>query len=308
MLAGLGLTTAPVLGRAAREYRPVLYPGLYGKRETQQLPAAGQRLRRRDGDARQRQARPGPLKVNFSLYDAEGFATVSCEGIPPDLFREGAGGGGSKFPEKATRPRAHEARAKHDENYHPAGAEKAMVKIPPPATRWIRTLIMMPEYGHALLCSALGVARCCCPFTCCGAWARRRADDGVGRGVPAAVPICVAGAVFVLAHALWLTTSLYFLASPATEHAAAGVVPGWPPPGAHEGSLLGAADERLDRQWWCSAGRCRRDIVARVLAVMGMVCRFSGVHPVLPPACSPASLPAFPVEGRDLNPLLQDPG
>lgn len=29
---------------------------------------------------------------------------------------------------------------------------------------------MMPEYGHALLCLALGVGRCCCPFTRCGAW------------------------------------------------------------------------------------------------------------------------------------------
>ncbi|QOW90414.2 cytochrome c maturation protein CcmE [Salmonella enterica subsp. enterica serovar Bareilly] len=95
MLAGLGLTTAPGPVRAAREYRPVLYPReiLYGKRETQQLPAAGQRLRvggmvmpgsvRRDPDS---------LKVNFSLYDAEGSVTVSYEGILPDLFREGQGG------------------------------------------------------------------------------------------------------------------------------------------------------------------------------------------------------------------------
>ncbi len=47
VLAGLALTTALVPVRAAREYRPVLYPGeiLYGKRETQQLPAVGQRLR-----------------------------------------------------------------------------------------------------------------------------------------------------------------------------------------------------------------------------------------------------------------------
>ncbi len=47
---------------------------LYGKRETQQLPAAGPApARRRDGDARQRVRRdPDSLKVNFSLYDAEG--------------------------------------------------------------------------------------------------------------------------------------------------------------------------------------------------------------------------------------------
>lgn len=91
---GLGLTTATVL-YALRANIDLFYtPGeiLYGKRETQQLPAAGQRLRvggmvmpgsvRRDPDS---------LKVNFSLYDAEGSVTVSYEGILPDLFREGQG-------------------------------------------------------------------------------------------------------------------------------------------------------------------------------------------------------------------------
>lgn len=94
VLAGLGLTTALVL-YALRANIDLFYtPGeiLYGKRETQQLPAAGQRLRvggmvmpgsvRRDPDS---------LKVNFSLYDAEGSVTVSYEGILPDLFREGQG-------------------------------------------------------------------------------------------------------------------------------------------------------------------------------------------------------------------------
>lgn len=86
MLAGLALTTATVL-YALRANIDLFYtPGeiLYGKRETQQLPAVGQRLRvggmvmpgsvRRDPDS---------LKVNFSLYDAEGSVTVSYEGILP---------------------------------------------------------------------------------------------------------------------------------------------------------------------------------------------------------------------------------
>ncbi len=94
VLAGLALTTALVL-YALRANIDLFYtPGeiLYGKRETQQLPAVGQRLRvggmvmpgsvRRDPDS---------LKVNFSLYDAEGSVTVSYEGILPDLFREGQG-------------------------------------------------------------------------------------------------------------------------------------------------------------------------------------------------------------------------
>ncbi|VUC80610.1 ABC family protein [Salmonella sp. NCTC 11881] len=62
VLAGLGLTTALVL-YALRANIDLFYtPGeiLYGKRETQQLPAAGQRLRVGGMvDARQCQARPG---------------------------------------------------------------------------------------------------------------------------------------------------------------------------------------------------------------------------------------------------------
>ncbi len=125
-------------GGPGADHRPVLYalranidlfytPGeiLYGKRETQQLPAAGQRLRvggmmpgsvRRDPDS---------LKVNFSLYDAEGSVTVSYEGILPDLFREGQGWW-CRAPEKGNHVLAHEVLAKHDENYTPPEVEKAM--------------------------------------------------------------------------------------------------------------------------------------------------------------------------------------
>lgn len=94
VLAGLALTTAPAL-YALRANIDLFYtPGeiLYGKRETQQLPAAGQRLRvggmvmpgsvRRDPDS---------LKVNFSLYDAEGSVTVSYEGILPTCSARGRG-------------------------------------------------------------------------------------------------------------------------------------------------------------------------------------------------------------------------
>ncbi|ECC3147597.1 TPA: cytochrome c maturation protein CcmE, partial [Salmonella enterica subsp. enterica serovar Aberdeen] len=100
---------------------------LYGKRETQQLPAVGQRLRvggmvmpgsvRRDPDS---------LKVNFSLYDAEGSVTVSYEGILPDLFREGQGVVVQGTLEKGSHVLAHEVLAKHDENYTPPEVEKAM--------------------------------------------------------------------------------------------------------------------------------------------------------------------------------------
>lgn len=94
VLAGLALTISLVL-YALRSNIDLFYtPGeiLYGKRETQQMPEVGQRLRvggmvmpgsvKRD---------PQSLKVNFSIYDAEGVVDVTYEGILPDLFREGQG-------------------------------------------------------------------------------------------------------------------------------------------------------------------------------------------------------------------------
>lgn len=129
VLAGLALTITLVL-YALRSSIDLFYtPGeiLYGKRETQQLPEVGQRLRvggmvlpgsvKRDPDS---------LKVNFSIYDAEGAVDVTYEGILPDLFREGQGvvvqgelGAGHHV-------QAKEVLAKHDENYTPPEVKKAM--------------------------------------------------------------------------------------------------------------------------------------------------------------------------------------
>ncbi|AID25358.1 MAG TPA: cytochrome c maturation protein CcmE [Salmonella bongori] len=129
ILAGLALTLALIL-YALRSNIDLFYtPGeiLYGKRETQQMPETGQRLRvggmvmpgsvRRDPDS---------LKVNFSIYDAEGAVTVSYEGILPDLFREGQGVVVQGTLEKGNHIQAQEVLAKHDENYTPPEVEKAM--------------------------------------------------------------------------------------------------------------------------------------------------------------------------------------
>ncbi|EOX8434930.1 cytochrome c maturation protein CcmE, partial [Salmonella bongori] len=116
ILAGLALTLALIL-YALRSNIDLFYtPGeiLYGKRETQQMPETGQRLRvggmvmpgsvRRDPDS---------LKVNFSIYDAEGSVTVSYEGILPDLFREGQGVVVQGTLEKGNHIQAQEVLAKH---------------------------------------------------------------------------------------------------------------------------------------------------------------------------------------------------
>ncbi|HMU91230.1 MAG: heme lyase CcmF/NrfE family subunit [Pseudomonadales bacterium] len=80
--------------------------------------------------------------------------------------------------------------------------------------------------------------------------------------------------------------------------------------GAHEGSLL--LWLLLLAGWSFAVARFSRrlplDMVARVLAVMGAVA--TGFHLFLLTTSNPFArlLPIPPAEGRDLNPLLQDPG
>ena len=94
VLAGLALTIGLVLYALRSNIELFYTPGeiLYGKRETQQMPEVGQRLRVggmvMPGSV---QRDPNSLKVTFTIYDAEGSVDVSYEGILPDLFREGQG-------------------------------------------------------------------------------------------------------------------------------------------------------------------------------------------------------------------------
>ncbi|WP_437890119.1 cytochrome c maturation protein CcmE [Phytobacter sp. V91] len=129
LLVGLGVTFALVL-YALRANIDLFYtPGeiLYGKEQTQEIPAPGQRLRcggmvmpgsvKRDADS---------LKVTFSMYDARGVVDVSYEGILPDLFREGQGVVVQGRLENGNHIVAQEVLAKHDENYTPPEVSKAM--------------------------------------------------------------------------------------------------------------------------------------------------------------------------------------
>ncbi|EIM2306831.1 cytochrome c maturation protein CcmE, partial [Salmonella enterica] len=122
VLAGLALTTALVL-YALRANIDLFYtPGeiLYGRRETQQMPEVGQRLRVggmvMPGSVKRA---PDSLKVNFSLYDAEGVVEVTYDGILPDLFREGQGVVVQGVLDRRNHVQAKEVLAKHDENYTP---------------------------------------------------------------------------------------------------------------------------------------------------------------------------------------------
>ncbi len=118
---------------------------------------------------------------------------------------------------------------------------------------------MMPEYGHALLCPALGVALLLSVYPLWGV-ARGDARMMASAGVFARLLfICVAGAFFVLVHAFVVNdfTVAYVAGNSNTQLP---VWYRWPPPGAHEGSLLlwVLLMSGWTRRWRCSAGGCRR--------------------------------------------------
>lgn len=80
--------------------------------------------------------------------------------------------------------------------------------------------------------------------------------------------------------------------------------------GGHEGSLM--LWVLIQAGWAAAVARFSRgmplDAVARVLSVMGMIAVGFLLFIVVTSNPFLRTLPAFPVQGRDLNPLLQDPG
>ncbi|HDS4830121.1 TPA: heme lyase CcmF/NrfE family subunit [Citrobacter koseri] len=169
---------------------------------------------------------------------------------------------------------------------------------------------MMPEIGNALLCLALGVALLLSVYPL---W-------GVGRGdvrmMASARPfswllfILVMGAFLVLINAFVVNDfTVNYVASNSNTQLPVWyrVAATW---GAHEGSLL--LWVLLMSGWTFAVAvfsqRMPLDIVARVLAVMGMVSVGFLLFILFTSNPFSRTLPNFPIEGRDLNPLLQDPG
>lgn len=89
---------------------------------------------------------------------------------------------------------------------------------------------MMPEYGHALLCLALGVALLLSVYPLWGVArgdARMMASAGVFAWL---LFICVAGAFFVLVHAFVVNDfTVAYVAGNSNTQLPCGT--GWPPPG-----------------------------------------------------------------------------
>ncbi len=158
---------------------------------------------------------------------------------------------------------------------------------------------MMPEYGNALLCLALGVALLLSVYPLWGVARGDARDDGVGRGVRLAAVYLRGGRVYRAGARLCGQRLHRGLCRRQLEHAACRCGTGWPPPGGARGlaAAVGAAVERLDHGGGgvqpAGAGGYR----GPVLAVMGMVCAGFLLFILFTSSPFARTLPAFPVEG-----------
>ncbi|MDU5471917.1 MULTISPECIES: heme lyase CcmF/NrfE family subunit [Pantoea] len=169
---------------------------------------------------------------------------------------------------------------------------------------------MMPEVGSFLLCLALGLALLLSVYPLWGAVRQDARLMGLARPLASGLFLCIAGAFLVLVHAFVVNdfTVGYVAANsntllPVYYRIAAT----W---GAHEGSLL--LWVLLLSSWTLLVAIFSRgmpqDALARVLAVMGMINLGFLLFIILTSNPFTRTLPDFPIDGRDLNPMLQDIG
>ena len=169
---------------------------------------------------------------------------------------------------------------------------------------------MMPEMGNGLLCLGLGIALMLAIYPL---WGVSRGDQrmmAASRVLAWLLFLSVSGAFLILVHAFVVNdfTVRYVAANANTElplwYRVAAV---W---GAHEGSLL--LWVLLLTGWTFAVALFSQSmplaIIARVLAVMGMICVGFLLFILFTSNPFTRTLPEYPLEGRDLNPLLQDPG
>ncbi|WP_286882048.1 heme lyase CcmF/NrfE family subunit [Pantoea sp. UBA5037] len=169
---------------------------------------------------------------------------------------------------------------------------------------------MMPEIGTFLLCLALGIALLLSTYPL---WGAVRQD---ARLMAMARPL--AAGLFVLIAAAFLLLVWAFIANDFTVSYVATnsnsllpiyyrIAATW---GAHEGSLL--LWVLLLSTWTVAVAIFSRgmpqDALARVLAVMGMINLGFLLFILLTSNPFSRTLPDFPIDGHDLNPMLQDIG
>ena len=283
---------------------------------------------------------PGEIAARFVVTDTANDVTVQYDGLLPDLFEEGKGVVARGQLDRSGVMQAAEVLAKHDENYMPPEAGAALEAArslqiqnqtesdppPPPPVRFTRLvrlarpvcfippppprpLPMIPEIGHFALILALCLAVVQAMLPVCG--------KALGVGDPAAATRKAAWGQFLfLVVAFGCLTRAFVVHDFSVAYAAqnsnsqlpllyrvSGV---W---GAHEGSLL--LWVLMLAGWGAAVAALSRNIppetAARVVGVMGFIGIGFLLFTLL--ASNPFErLTPPPPEGRDLNPLLQDPG
>ncbi|EOV8958797.1 heme lyase CcmF/NrfE family subunit [Cronobacter turicensis] len=169
---------------------------------------------------------------------------------------------------------------------------------------------MMPEIGNFLLCLAAGLALLLTLWPQWGAMRQAPRLMALARPLACALFACLLGAFLILVHAFVVNdfTVLYVASNSNTE------LPVWyrvaATWGAHEGSLL--LWVLLMGAWMFAVAIFSRgmpqEAIARVLSVMGGINFCFLLFILLTSNPFTRTLPEFPIEGRDLNPLLQDIG
>ncbi len=254
---------------------------------------------------------PDSLEVRFELTDGAEKVTVYHHGILPDLFREGQGivaqgriGSDGRFV-------ADEVLAKHDENYMPPEVEDALEDRTPHGCGRTEdgALIMLPELGHFALILAVTLAAVQGIVPLAGAAIGRGSWMAVAR--PAATgQFLFIGLSFAILTYAFVTNDFSVAYAAQNSNSQLPLIyrisAVW---GGHEGSLLLWA--LLLTVWTVAVGLFSRklpaEMVARVIAVMGLVSTGFLLFMLLTSNPFERIWPA-PMDGRDLNPLLQDPG
>lgn len=169
---------------------------------------------------------------------------------------------------------------------------------------------MMPEIGSFLLCLALGLALLLSIYPLWGAARQDGRLMALARPLTWGMFLCIAAAFLVLVHAFVVndfTVGYVATNSNSLLPVYYRIAATW---GAHEGSLL--LWVLLLSTWTLAVAIFSRgmpqDALARVLAVMGMINLGFLLFIILTSNPFTRTLPNFAIDGRDLNPMLQDIG